>query len=169
MSDPEEDDWERLRYSKLCFRKKLRSHIEKQPTSEMRRHRRLDQFTGQNLVNGTSVWCTNPCDPLEEHSVVIAVTGDDDVTSFSVASITEKVEMCVEEVATDGTVGEMLVTWGHYGFRAACAAPKGCKPSDYTPISISTETKAKMFKVSVRHRNEGSNYCSGVAIFDIFN
>jgi hypothetical protein len=56
-------------------------------------------------------------------------------------------QMCVEEVAADGTVGATLVAWKHYGTHSG----SGFKPSAYTPATIAVETMATRFKVSVRH------------------
>ena len=71
-------------------------------------------------------------------------------------------QMCVEEVAADGTVGATLVAWKHYGTRSG----NWSKPSNYTPATIAVETTATRFKVSVRHISfRFHNTFAGVAIF----
>ena len=94
-------------------------------------------------------------------SVVLGVAAGSRVTSFDVASFLSMSEqqMCVEEVAADGTVGATLVAWKHYGTRRS-----GFKPSDYTPATIAVETTTTRLKVSVRH-TFAMNTGTGVAIF----
>ena len=55
-------------------------------------------------------------------SVVLGVAAGSRVTSFDVATTEGKSEfqMCVEEVAADGTVGSTLIEWNHYGTRWGC-------------------------------------------------
>ena len=69
-------------------------------------------------------------------------------------------QMCVEEVAADGTVGTTLIAWNHYGTRSG----RGDKPSGYTPATIAVETTATRFKVSVRHAFSYNAY-TGLGIF----
>ena len=99
---------------------------------------------------------------LQVESVVLGVAAGSRVTSFDVASLCSQSElqMCVEEVAADGTVGATLVAWKHYGTHSG-----GYKPSNYTPATIAVETTATRFKVSVRHTCTGANTVAGVAIF----
>ena len=95
-------------------------------------------------------------------SVVLGVAAGSRVTSFDVATTEGKSEfqMCVEEVAADGTVGATLVAWKHYGTYSG----NWSKPSNYTPATIAVETTATRFKVSVRRTD--SSYCNaGVTIF----
>ena len=86
--------------------------------------------------------------------------------SFDVASAYSRsvFEMCVVEVATDGTVGATLVAWNSYGTCTDIWEPH--MAISYTPVTIAVETTATRFKVSVRHTG-GSAYNddAGVVIF----
>ena len=96
--------------------------------------------------------------------VVVAFSAGSRVTSFDVASYASRsqIQMCVEEVAADGTVGATLVAWKHYGTRSGgYYKPLG---SDYTPATIAVETTATRFRVSARHTCSYSAN-AGVAIF----
>ena len=120
-------------------------------------------YTANNMLAGTDVWFTKNMPAHQVESVVLGVAAGSRVTSFDVASLasTSEQQMCVEEVAADGTVGATLVAWKHYGtYSGSCD-----KPSDYTPASIAVETTATRFKVSVRHTYAYSGYHAGVAIF----
>ena len=117
------------------------------------------------VLAGTWVWITKIILTVrtvthQVESVVFGVAAGSRVTSFDVASYGSKSElqMCVEEVTADGTVGAMLAAWQHYGTRSG-----GYTPSDYTPATIAVETTATRFKVSVRHTYFA--YFAGVAIF----
>ena len=120
--------------------------------------------TAINMLAGRSMWCTKVMPAHQVESVVLGVAAGSRVTSFDVASFLSMSEqqMCVEEVAADGTVGATLVAWKHYGtFSGAC--PGLAKPCDYTPSTIAVETTATRFKVSVRHTFSYTS--AGVAIF----
>ena len=110
--------------------------------------------TVTNMLAGTEVWLTTMIPAGQVESVIFDVASGSRVTSFDVASLGSKslFQMCVEEVAADGTVGATLVTWSHF------------KPSGYTPTTIAVETTATRFKVSVRH-TFGFNATTGLAIF----
>jgi hypothetical protein len=76
--------------------------------------------TADNMLAGRKVWFTNsvPAKPAHQaESVVLGVAAGSRVTSFDVASVDSQSErqMCVEEVAADGTVGATLVAWDNYG------------------------------------------------------
>ena len=118
-------------------------------------------FAAINMLAGTCVWFTNLIPAHQVESVVLSVAAGSRVTSIDVASLfsNSKREMCVEEVAVDGTVGATLVAWKHYG---TCSG--GSKPSNYTPATIAVETTAMRFKVSVRH-TFGFKMNAGLAIF----
>jgi len=97
-------------------------------------------------------------------SVVLGVAAGSRVTSFDVATTEGKSEfqMCVEEVAADGTVGSTLIEWNHYGTLGGGAHKPGyC--SFPLPATIAVETTATRFKVSVRHTFSYNS--AGVAIF----
>ena len=108
------------------------------------------------------MWGTKGVPAHQVESVVLSVAAGSRVTSFDVASVgSESVrQMCVEEVAADGTVGATLVAWNHYGTRSG----RGDKPSGYTPATIVVETTATRFKVSVRHTFR-FDITAGIAIF----
>ena len=116
--------------------------------------------TAINMLAGRSMWCTKIMPAHQVESVVLGVAAGSRVTSFDVASLdsSSEYQMCVEEVAADGTVGATLVAWKHYGTHSG-----GYKPSNYTPATIAVETTATRFKVSVRHAC-GYSY-AGLAIF----
>jgi len=117
--------------------------------------------TAANVLAGEKAWVTKGVPTHQAESVVLGVAAGSRVTSFDVASLCSQSElqMCVEEVAADGTVGATLVAWKHYGTHSG-----GYKPSNYTPATIAVETTAIRFKVSVRHTYR-FNMNAGVAIF----
>jgi len=118
--------------------------------------------TAINMLAGRKVWCTKAMPAHQAESVVLGVAAESRVTSFDVASYLSESErqMCVEEVAADGTVGATLVVWSDFGTFSGDYS----KPSYYTPATIAVETTATRFKVSVR-QTYGANYYAGVAIF----
>jgi len=109
------------------------------------------------------VWITKGIPAHQAESVVLGVAAGSRVTSFDVASVASKSElqMCVEEVAADGTVGATLVAWKHYGTRSG----DYINPSGYTPATIAVETTATRFKVSVRHTHSGISAYAGLHTF----
>ena len=117
--------------------------------------------TAANMLAGKNSWLTKYMPAHQVESVVLGVAAGSRVTSIDVASLFSNSErqMCVEEVAVDGTVGATLVAWKHYG---TCSG--GAKPSDYTPATIAVETTATRFKVSVRHTFSYGTF-AGVGIF----
>jgi len=118
-------------------------------------------YTVTNMLAGKKIWKTDYMPGHEFHSVVVSVAAGSRVTSFDVASYWSRSEcqMCVEEVAADGTVGVTLVAWNNYGTFSGV----GFKPSNYTPATIAVKTTATRFKVSVRHTFSYSD--AGVAVF----
>jgi len=124
--------------------------------------------TADNMLAGRKVWWTKemPDGDHQVESVVLGVAAGSRVTSFDVASACQYgAQMCVEEVAADGTVGAMLIVWNDYGtFSGGFFSDK---PSDYTPATIAMETTATRFKVSVRQTyiSNNTNNSPGVAIF----
>ena len=119
-------------------------------------------YSATKMLAGKHVWFTKKMPSLQVESVVLGVAAGSRVTSFDVASLcrTSEQQMCVEEVAADGTVGATLLAWNHYGTHSG----EVWKPSDYTPATIAVETTATRFKVSVRH-TFGINITAGLAIF----
>jgi len=74
--------------------------------------------TAINTLAGTWVWFTKISIPAHQvESVVLGVAAGSRVTSIDVATYrcTSDRQMCVEEIATDGTVGATLLAWNHYG------------------------------------------------------
>ena len=145
--------WKYLDVAKLVA---LVVEIVNPPTSEAN-----SRYTAINMLAGEKVWFTKGMPAHQVESVVLSVAAGSRVTSFDVASawsLSEQ-QMCVEEVAADGTVGATLIAWKHYGTRSG-----GYKPSDYTPATIAVETTATRFKVSVR-QTFGSHNSAGLAIF----
>ena len=128
------------------------------PTSE------YGDFTAVNMLGGEKVWVTKVVPTHQAESVVLGVAAGSRVTSFDVASVGSRsdCEMCVEEVAADGTVGATLLAWNNYGTFSGFSDYR--KPSNYTPATIAVETTATRFKVSVRH-TYGFKSAVGVAIF----
>ena len=126
------------------------------PTSE------YSDLTAVNMLAGEKVWVTKVVPTHQAESVVLVVAAGSRVTSFDVASYrsTSKKQMCVEEVAADGTVGATLVAWKHYGTYSG----SGFKPRYCTPATIAVQTTATRFKVSVRQK---TTYLAlaGLAIF----
>ena len=120
-------------------------------------------YTAAKMLAGEKVWITKDMPAHQLESVVLGVAAGSRVTSFDVASFTSMCvrQMCVEEVAADGTVGATLVAWKHYGTHSGRDYNK---PSDYTPATIAVETTATRFKVSVR-QTCGCHNWAGVAIF----
>ena len=108
------------------------------------------------------MWCTKIMPAHQVESVVLGVAAGSRVTSFDVASFLSMSEqqMCVEEVAADGTVGATLIAWNHYGTQQGGSTSR----ADYTPATIAVETTATRFKVSVRH-TFALNTDAGLAIF----
>ena len=127
------------------------------PTSEV-----SSNYSATKMLAGRKVWCAKVIPAHQVESVVLGVAAWSRVTSFDVASLCSQSElqMCVEEVAADGTVGATLITWNSYG---TCSGG-GHELSDYTPATIAVETTATRFKVSVRHTCSYNNF-AGVAIF----
>ena len=74
-------------------------------------------FTPIKMLAGKFVWGTKDMSAHQVESVVLGVAAGSRVTSFDVASLHSRSEyqLCVEEVAADGTVGATLVAWKHYG------------------------------------------------------
>jgi len=124
------------------------------------------RYTAINMLAGTWVWHTSFIPGHQVESVVLGVAAGSRVTSFDVASLdsSSEYQMCVEEVAADGTVGATLVAWKQYGTITGTFSGSYLKPSNYTPATIAVETTATRFKVSVRH-TVGYNDNAGVAIF----
>ena len=120
-------------------------------------------FTTINMLAGEKVWGTKSMPAHQVESVVLDVAAGSRVTSFDVASVGSRsdCEMCVEEVAADGTVGATLLAWNKYG---TCSGDYNM-PSSYTPATIAVETMATRFKVSVLHTYVSGYRCAGVAIF----
>ena len=118
--------------------------------------------TVTNMLAGTEVWLTTMIPAGQVESVIFGVASGSRVTSFDVASLGSKslFQMCVEEVAADGTVGATLVTWNHFGAYSVSVL----KPRGYTPTTIAVETTATRFKVSVLH-TFGHSACAGLAVF----
>jgi len=145
--------WRYLDVAKLV---ELEVEIATPPTNES------SIFTAINMLAGTCGWHTSFMPGHQVESVVLGVAAGSRVTSFDGASYASRsqIQMCVEEVAADGTVGATLVAWKHYGTRSG-----GYKPSNYTPATIAVETTATRFKVSVRHTLSYSTGNAGVAIF----
>ena len=119
-------------------------------------------YSATKMLAGKHVWFTKKMPSLQVESVVLGVAAGSRVTSFDVASFRSMSEnqMCVEEVAADGTVGATLLAWKHYGTYSGSWA----KPSNYTPATIAVETTATRFKVSVRH-TFSFNSAAGLTIF----
>ena len=122
-------------------------------------------FTVIGMLAGERAWCTNNVPAHQVESVVLGVAAGSRVTSFDVASYASKskMQMCVEEVAADGTVGATLVAWKHYGTHSGSWA----KPSNYTPATIAVETTATRFKISVRHTTDWCDVFTGLAVFRV--
>ena len=121
--------------------------------------------TAINMLAGRSMWFTKKMPGYQVESVVLSVAAGSRVTSFDVASLGSRStrQMCVEEVAAEGTVGATLIEWDQCGTRSGgYSNPLG---SDYTPATIAVETTATRFKVSVRHTHRFHNTFAGVAIF----
>ena len=114
------------------------------------------------MLAGRKVWLTKNMPANQVESVVLGVAAGSRVTSFDVAPYASKseIQMRVEEVAADGTVGATLVAWMHYGTFSGDYS----KPSEHTPATIAVKTTATRFKVSVRH-TFGFNATTGLAIF----
>ena len=78
--------------------------------------------TPDNMLAGKQVWATKPAGiPAHQvESVILSVAARSRVTSFDVASYwsSSMHQMCVEEVAADGTIGTTLIAWNHYGTRS---------------------------------------------------
>ena len=147
--------WRYLDVAKLV---ELEVEIATPPTSVLG-----SNYSATNMLAGKNRWLTKYMPAHQVESVVLGVAAGSRVTSIDVASLFSKSErqMCVEEVAVDGTVGATLIAWKHYG---TCSG--GAKPSDYTPATIAVETTATRFKVSVRHISfRFHNTFAGVAIF----
>ena len=122
-------------------------------------------FTATNMLAGKQVWITKGMSAHQAESVVLGVAAGSRVASFDVALYYRSdTQMCVEEVAADGTVGATLVAWKHYGttLNGNWLQPK---PSNYIPATIAVETTATRFKVSVRHTHSYGTSNAGVAIF----
>ena len=121
------------------------------------------RYTAINMLAGTWVWHTSFIPGHQVESVVLGVAAGSRVTSFDVASLdsSSEYQMCVEEVAADGTVGATLVAWKHFGMYSGIGFFMLRK---YTPATIAVETTATRFKVSVRH-TVSFNDSTGVAIF----
>ena len=119
-------------------------------------------FAAINMLAGTCVWFTNLIPAHQVESVDLGVAAGSRVTSFDVASVGSESDrqICVEEVAADGSVGATLIAWNHYGTCSGSAL----KPSDYTPAPIAVETTATRFTVSVR-QTFGFDNSAGLAIF----
>ena len=134
----------------------LKVEIVTPPTSEFN-----STWTVINMLAGTEVWFTKHIPAHQVESVVLGVAAGSRLTSFDVASVysTSEKQMCVEEVAADGTIGATLIAWKHYGTYSG----NWSKPSNYTPATIAVETTATRFKVSVRHTRSFNS--AGVAIF----
>ena len=123
-------------------------------------------FTTINMLAGEKVWGTKSMPAHQVESVVLDVAAGSRVTSFDVASVGSRsdCEMCVEEVAADGTVGATLIAWNKKYGTVSSRGTYSLTPSSYTPATIAVETTATRFKVSVRHTS-GYSACTGVAIF----
>ena len=127
------------------------------------------EFSSTNTVTkmlvGTELWLTKTISTDQSENVVLGVAAGSLVTSLDVATYrcTSDRQMCVEEVAADGTVGAMLITWKHYGTHSEFSGGS-YEPSDYTPATIAVETTATRFKVSIRHAVLGDT-SAGLAIF----
>ena len=147
--------WRYLDVAKLV---ELEVEIVNPPTSEYYTR------TAINMLAGEKVWCTKYVPAHQVESVVLGVAAGSRVTSFDVASLGSRStrQMCVEEVAAEGTVGATLIEWDQCGTRSGgYYKPLG---SDYTPATIAVETTATRFRVSVRH-TWSYNAFAGVAIF----
>jgi hypothetical protein len=122
----------------------------------------FNSSTVTNMLAGRKVWYTKAMPTDQVESVVLGVAAGSRVTSFDVASYCSRRErqMCVEEVAADGTVAATLIAWNSYGAYSGDYS----KPSDYTPVTIAVETTATRFKVSVRHTVRYM-YNAGVVLF----
>ena len=145
--------WRYLDVAKLV---ELEVEIVNPPTSE------CSNYTAAKMLAGEKVWITKDMPAHQPESVVLGVAAGSRVTSFDVASFLgmSEQQMCVEEVAADGTGGATLVAWKHYGTYSG----NWSKPSNYTPATIAVETTATRLKVSVRH-TFAMNTGTGVAIF----
>ena len=137
------------------------------PTSESSKY-----YTATTMLAGEKVWCTKKMPAHQVESVVLGVAAGSHVTSFDVASYgsMDDQQMCVEEVAADGTIGATLVAWKHYGTHNRSYTTQHSRsyntPSNYTPATIAVETTATRFKVSVHHTYDAlQGYYTGVAIF----
>ena len=148
--------WTIWRYLDVAKLVELEVEIVNPPTSEYG-----STCTAAKMLAGEKAWVTKKMPPHQAESVVLGVAAGSRVTSIDVASLCSQSErqMCVEEVAVDGTVGATLVAWKHYGTHSG-----GYKPSNYTPATIAVETTAIRFKVSVRHTHR-FNFNAGLTIF----
>ena len=72
------------------------------PTSEV-----SSNYSATKMLAGRKVWCAKVMPAHQVESVVLGVAAGSRVTSFDVASYKSwsEQQMCVEEVAADGTVG----------------------------------------------------------------
>jgi hypothetical protein len=124
----------------------------------------LGSYSATKMLAGKHLWLTKGMPSLQVESVVLGVAAAGSrVMSFDVASVGSMSErqMCVEEVAADGTVGATLIAWNNYGTRSGDSS----NPSNHTPATIAVETTATRFKVSVRHTSGESNWAAGLVIF----
>ena len=146
--------WRYLDVAKLVA---LAVEIVTWPTSEV-----SSNYSATKMLAGRKVWCAKVMPAHQVESVVLGVAAGSRVTSFDVASLcsTSEQQMCVEEVAADGTVGATLIAWNQFGTYSGDYS----KLSDYTPVTIAVETTATRFKVSVRH-TVGYMYNAGVVLF----
>ena len=122
----------------------------------------LGSYSATKMLAGKHLWLTKGMPSLQVESVVLGVAAGSRVMSFDVASVGSMSErqMCVEEVAADGTVGATLIAWNNYGTRSGDSS----NPSNHTPATIAVETTATRFKVSVRHTFR-FRCTAGLAIF----
>ena len=148
--------WTIWRYLDVAKLVELEVEIVNPPTSE------CSNYTAAKMLAGEKVWITKDMPAHQPESVVLGVAAGSRVTSFDVASFLgmSEQQMCVEEVAADGTVGATLVAWKHYGTRSGY----GFGTRNYFPATIAVETTATRFKVSVRHTDTQGNI-PGLAIF----
>ena len=100
------------RYLDVAKPVELEVEIVTPPTSEID-----SNYTATNMLAGKHLWLTKGMHTLQVESVVLGVAAGSRVMSFDVASAYSRsvFEMCVVEVATDGTVGATLLAWNHYG------------------------------------------------------
>ena len=131
--------WRYLDVAKLV---KLAVEIVAPPTSES------SNYTAVNMLAGTWVWFTNPMPAHHVERVVLGVAAGSRVMSFDVASAGSMSErqMCVEEVAADGTVGATLVA----GVTISTANAIGFATSRYLQIVRFMTSDCIVWKMGAR-------------------